>query len=318
MEEAAAYPVAEETPRPRYLLDRQSFLGPLFLAPSVIYIIALVAIPFFLAIAFSLSDVTAGDRTLNYIGLENFRIILGSPPFRAALEQTFIFTIISQVLVLVLAKILALLLQADFRGKWLARFLIILPWATPISLGTIGWLWLLDSKFSPIDWVFRYFGLLGEAGALLGPENNLYYLGKTNLAMASVILVHVWRILPLATVILLAGLTSIPQDIKEQAEVDGASFWRQLFQITIPLMLPIMSIALLFGVVFTFTDMTVVYVLTRGGPNYDTQVLSSWAYYKGIEGGNLSQGAAVALFMFPVLLASAIMMLRTASRAEVT
>jgi multiple sugar transport system permease protein len=317
MEDAASYPVAEKAPTPRYLLDRESFLGPLFLAPSVIYIIALVAIPFFLAIAFSLSDVTVGDRTLDYVGLENFRIVLNSPTFRAALKQTFIFTIISQVLVLVLAKILALLLEHDFRGKWLARFLIILPWATPISLGTIGWLWLLDSKFSPIDWVLRYFGLLGQAGALLGPENNLYYLGKTDLAMASVILVHVWRMLPLATVILLAGLTSIPQDIKEQAAVDGASFWRQLFQITIPLMLPIMSIALLFGVVFTFTDMTVVYVLTRGGPNYDTQVLATWAYYKGIEGGSLAQGAAIALFLFPVLLAAAILMLRTASRAEV-
>lgn len=318
MEDVAVYEeITEEKTRPRYFLDRERILGPLFLLPAVIYIVALVGIPFFLAIAFSLSDVTVGDTTLDFVGLRNFRAILRNSTFRAALQQTFVFTIISQVLTLVLAKILALLLTTDFRGKRFVRFLIILPWATPISLGTIGWLWLLDSKFSPIDWILRYFHLLGQAGALFGPENNMYYLGRTNLAMASVIAVHVWRILPLATVILLAGLTSIPQDIRDQAAVDGASFWRELFQIIIPLMLPIMSIALLFGVIFTFTDMTVVYVLTRGGPKYDTQVLATWAYFVGIEGGDLGEGAAIALFLFPLLLVAAIVMLRVARRTEV-
>lgn len=318
MQEAIARP--EERPGRgilEYLTDREEILGPLFLAPAVIYIIALVGIPFFLAIAFSMSDVTVGDTTLDFVGLANYRSIWHDPTFRAALKQTFIFTIISQVLVVILAKILALLLAKDFPGKWLARFLILLPWATPVSLGTIGWLWLLDSKFSPIDWILRYFHLLGQAGALFGPENNLYYLGRTNLAMASVILVHVWRILPLATVIILAGLTAIPQDIKDQAAVDGAGFWRELFQITIPLMLPIITIALLFGTIFTFTDMTVVYVLTRGGPKYNTQVLASWAYFVGIEGGNLARGAAIALFLFPILLAGAIVLLRVVQRTEV-
>src|SRR5262249_33498381 len=161
------------------------------------------------------------------------------------------------VLVLILAKILALALTADFRGKWLLRFFILLPWTTPIALGAVAWLWLLDSIFSPIDWTLRQAGLLGPH-TLLGPANNLFWLGKADLARASVIAVHVWRMLPLATVILLAGLTSIPQDLKDAAAVDGAGFWRQLFQITIPLTAPIMAVALLFGMIFTFTDMTVV------------------------------------------------------------
>ncbi|MFQ5974276.1 MAG: carbohydrate ABC transporter permease, partial [Alphaproteobacteria bacterium] len=218
--------------------------------------------------------------------------------------------------VVVLAKALAIALLKDFRGKWLVRFLILLPWTAPIALGTLGWLWMLDSIFSPIDWTLRHLGLLGTSDAVLGPLSNLYWLGVPGLAMSSVILVHIWRMLPLATVILLAGLSSLPQDILDAAEVDGAGFWRRLFEITIPLLLPIMSIAVLFGVIFTFTDMTVVYVLTRGGPIHSTQVLASWAFFKGIEAGDLAQGAAIALFLFPVLAGVAIVVLKLARRTE--
>jgi multiple sugar transport system permease protein len=172
-------------------------------------------------------------------------------------------------------------------------------------------------QFSAIDWVLQQVGLLSSPDALLSPSKHQTYLGVEGLAMSSVILVHVWRILPLATVILMAGLTSIPQDILEQAQVDGAKFWRIHFQIAIPMILPIMSIALLFGLIFTFTDMVVVFVMTRGGPVYYTQVLPLWAWFKGIDGGSLGEGAAIALFMFPVLLATAILILRSAKRSEV-
>lgn len=302
----------------RYWADQEAFLGPALLAPAVIYIVALVGFPFIIALAFSVSDVTVGNTSLHFVGLENFRAILKTPEFRQSLINTIVFTIVSNIIILILASVLAIVLSEDFRGKWIARLLIMLPWATPISLGTIGWLWLLDSKFSPIDWVLRYYHLLGEPGALLGAQKNLYYLGKVNLAAASIITVYVWRMLPLAAVILMAGLTSISQDIIDQAEVDGASFLRSFFQIKLPLILPIMNIALLFSLIFTVGDMAVVYVLTRGGPVYYTQILPTWAYYKGIESGALAQGAAIAIFLFPVLLAVAILVLRSSRRTEVT
>ena len=300
-----------------YLADREGLLSTLFLAPAVIYIVALVGIPFFLAIAFSLSDVTVGNTSLDFVGLDNFRSVTRTPQFVRALRNSFFFTIGAQIIVIILANVLAVIMSRDFRGKWLARFLIILPWAAPISLGTIGWLWILDSKFSPIDWVLVQAGLLGP-GSIFGPGRNMLYLSKENLAIASTIMVHVWRVLPLATVILMAGMTSIPQDLLDQAEVDGASFWRTHFQVVLPLVMPIMAIALLFGLIFTFSDMVVAFVLTRGGPVYYTQVLPLWAWFKGISGGSLSEGAAVALFMFPVLLAVAILILRSARRQEVT
>jgi multiple sugar transport system permease protein len=295
----------------RRLADSERWLGAALIAPAVLYIGALVGLPFFLAIFYSLSDITVGSSAADLVGLRNYRAVMHSPSFWVALENTLIFALVSQALVLVLAKILAMLLLKDFRGRWLVRLLIILPWVAPISLGAIGWLWILDSIYSVVNWTAR-------AAGIFGPGTWPIYLGDPELAMGSIIVVHVWRTLPLATIIILAGLSSIPQDINDAAEIDGAGFWRKLFQITLPLVMPIMLVALLFGLVFTVVDMIVVYVLTRGGPFDSTQVLASLAYFTGIDGGDLAEGAAIALFLFPVLVAVAILFLQIARRAEVT
>jgi multiple sugar transport system permease protein len=289
------------------LADRERLLAPLFLLPAVFYIIALVAVPFVLALAFAFSDVTAGDPSFDWVGLANFEAILDDPVFWRSLRNTLVFTAIAMVLIVVLAKALAMILIADFRFKRLVRFFVLLPWTTPIALAAVAWLWMLDSVYSPIDWVLRSLGLL---------EGNLYWLGKDNLAMASVIAVHVWRIVPLAAVIIMAGLISIPRDINDAAAIDGAGFWRRLWEITIPLNLPVIAVATLFGAILTFTDMTVVYILTRGGPANATQVLPSYAFFKGVGGGDLAQGAAIALFLFPLLLAATVAVLRAVRRLE--
>jgi multiple sugar transport system permease protein len=312
-----AVDLVEQRPS-RYLLDRAGVLGPLLLLPTVVYIVALVGVPLVLALLYSLSDVTVGDQSLDFVGLRNFGDAIGNGTFRQALRNTFVFTLVSQVVVLVLANILALVLSTDFKGKRLVRFLVLLPWTTPIALGALGWLWTLDNVYSPIDFVLRRLGLLG-IGSPLGQRwegTNALWLAWPDLAQLTVLTVHVWRTLPLATVILLAGLTAIPQDVKDAANVDGAGFFRQLVWIRIPLLLPIMAVAVLYGIVFTFTDMTVVFIVTRGGPVDSTQVLASWAYFRGIEGGSLGQGAAIALFLFPVLVGVAAMMLRLARRTE--
>lgn len=292
----------------RRLSDREGFLAGVCLLPSVVYIVALVALPFFLSIAFSFSDVTAGDPGFDWAGFGNFQRIFHDPVFWRSLQNTLLFSAISMVLIVIFGKVLALILVADFRGKWLVRFLVLLPWTTPVSLSTIAWLWMLDSIYSPIDWLLRHAGVI---------QGNMYWLGRPRLAMASVIAVHVWRLVPLAAVIIMAGLVAIPGEVQEQAMVDGAGFWRRFFEITLPLTLPVIAVAALFGAIFTFTDMTVVYILTRGGPTNSTQVLASWSFFKGIEGGDVAQGAAIALLLFPLLLAAAIMILRWVRRMEV-
>ncbi len=292
------------------LLHDERSLGALLLAPAVIYIAALVGFPFLLAIFYSLSNATVGNPSPTFVGLENFRLILDDPTFWRSLQNSIVFTLVSQLLVMVLGMILAMALYGDFRGKWLVRLLILLPWVAPISLGSIGWLWIFDPVYSIINW------MLHESG-LISPASGPVWLGQPALAMISVVLVNVWRLLPLATVIVLAGLSSIPQDLHDAAEVDGAGFWRHLFRITVPLTMPIMLVALLFGVVFTFTDMIVIFVLTRGGPYDMTQVIASYSFFTGIQGGDLATGAAISLFLFPVLVAAVILLLTVARRAEV-
>ena len=299
----------------RYLFDRERVLAPVLLLPTVIYIVALVGFPLVLAIAYAFSDVTVGDQGIDWVGWENFRATWNDKIFQTALQNTLLFTLVTQIAVIILGNILALVLSSDFHGRRLVRFLILLPWTTPVALAAVGWWWILQSPQSPIDYVFREIGLLGPGGTW-GPNPNMYWLAEPDKARFSVLLVHVWRILPLATVILLAGLTSIPQDVRDAANVDGAGFWRQLFWIRLPLLAPIMLVAFLFGTVFTFTDMTVVYILTRGAPNDNTQVLAHWAFIKGVQAGDLAQGAAVAVFLFPVLAGVAALMLRVARRTE--
>jgi multiple sugar transport system permease protein len=299
---------APQVPPKRTLADKEGVLARLFLVPTFVYITGLVAFPFVLAILFSFSDVTTGNPSLDFVGLRQWRAILASRVFWTSFWNTITYTAISMIFIVLIAHTLATVLVKDFKGKWLVRFCVLLPWTTPVALAAVSWLWLLHSIFSPIDWVLRWVGLI---------DTNVYWLGKPTLAMGSIIAVNVWRIVPVATVIMMAGFMAIPDEINEAAEIDGAGFWRKQFEITTPLTLPITAVAALFGAILTFADMTIVFILTRGGPTQSTQVLSSWAYFKGIEGGDLAQGAAVALFLFPLLLISAIAILRFVRRREV-
>jgi multiple sugar transport system permease protein len=289
---------------------RQAWLGPAMLLPAVLYIVALVGVPFVLAFFYAFGDVKVGSVGYHFVGLRNFRSIFANPAFLRALRNSFLFTISSQVLVLAGSLTLALALKERFRGRGIVRFVILLPWVAPISIGSIGWKWILDSLYSVINWVL-------VALHIVKPFAAPMWLGEPGLAMMSVIAVHVWRILPFSTVIILAGLTSIPKDIPEAAAVDGAGFFRTLFQITLPMLRPILNVAMLFGVIFAVTDMTVIYILTRGGPYDTTQVLPSLAFFTGILGSDLAEGAAISLFLVPLLAVVAYLMLRVARRAEV-
>ncbi len=217
-------------------------------------------------------------------------------------------TIGSQVLVVVLATAAAQVFRAAFHGKRTARFVLLLPWAVPVSLAALAWTWIFDSTFSVINWTLKVAGLL---------HGWLYWLGEPALALVAIIIVQAWRIFPFATVIVLAGLASLPQDVMEAAIVDGAGFWRRLFYVELPLLLPVVAVAVLFGVVYTATDLGVVYILTGGGPANTTHVLPTLAFQRGIQGADLGQGAAIAVFLLPFLIAVAIGMLRLARHTEV-
>jgi multiple sugar transport system permease protein len=303
----------------RRLLERRRVLAPALLAPVMLYIVAFIGFPFAMSFVYSLSNVTVGSPHFKLVGLQNYIAVIHDQAFQKSLANTCIITFVTIVLVMVFGHILAELLRQPLRFKWIIRFLILLPWTAPIALGTIGFLWLFDSLYSPADWVLRRLGLLGHPGALLGATSDMYWLGRPHLALASVIIVQTWRLLPLAAVILLAGLNSVPKELVEAARVDGAKYFRRLFHVVLPLLFPVIGVTVLFGVFLTFTDMTVVWILTKGGPPPNSsQMLASLAFLVGIEGGDLAQGAAIALFFFPVLAGVAAVVLQLVKKATVT
>jgi multiple sugar transport system permease protein len=303
-----AVPAAAVAVRRRTAGDREDLLGRLLLAPALVYVILLVGAPLVLAVLLSFTAATAGSLSFTWVGLRNFAQLVRDTQFHLALRNTVLFTLVSQVLVIVLAVTAAHVLDAAFVGRRTVRFLLLLPWAAPVSLAAMAWTWIFDSTFSVINWTLKVAGLL---------RGWLYWFGDPTLAMIAIITVHVWRMFPFATVVVLAGMSAIPQDIREAAVIDGAGFFRRLFSVQLPLLLPIVTVSVLFGVVFTSTDLGVVWLLTRGGPYNSTHVLSTLAFQRGILGASLGQGAAVALFLLPVLVVVAAAMLRVARRAEV-
>ncbi len=297
-------------------LDQPKVLAWLMLGPAVLYVIAFVGFPFLLAIALSLSDATIGDPSLDtFVGLDNFRTVIQTDAFQLALRNSLIVTAGTLGLVLILATLASELLVHSFRGKRFFQMIFILPWAMPVSLTAIVWMWFLDSTFSPVDWVLLQLGLLGP-DSVWGPFKHLYFLGNEWLGLTSVIVADTWRMLPLATIIVLAGRMSIPEERFEQARIDGAGVFRILFHITLPALKPMLIVAILFTGLLVIGEMSLVQLLTRGGPGHSTQVLPYWAYLKGIEGGSLAQGAAIALCLFPFLLVASVLALRAAYRSQ--
>jgi multiple sugar transport system permease protein len=186
-----------------------------------------------------------------------------------------------------------------------------LPWAAPIALTAIGFLWFYDPQASIFNWFLIKLHIVN-------PSHLPNWLGTPKAAMSSIITVQAWRTIPFAVVIFLAGISSIPQEVDDAAAIDGATGLKKFWYVSLPLQLPIAMVAILFGIVFTATDMIVPFILTNGGPFNSTQVLTTYAFQTGINAGNIGEGAAIALFMLPVLALVVIGMLVFARRAEVT
>jgi len=298
----------------RYAAERRGFLATLLISPAVLFIAALVGAPLVLAVYLSFTDATGGSLTGKWIGFGNFRAEWHNPIFRDALWHTFLFTAISQAIVIVCAGLLAHALVRAFRGRWLLRFFVLLPWAAPIALTATGWYWVYGAGI-PESSVFNWFLVHLHLESSTNVTNGL---GTPRAAMASIITVQAWRTIPFATVIFLAGISSIPQEVDDAAAIDGATGLKKFWYVSLPLQLPIALVAVLFGVIFTATDMIVPYILTNGGPFNSTHVLTTWAFQIGVVSGNVGEGAAIALFMLPLLAVVTVGMLVVARRAEVT
>jgi multiple sugar transport system permease protein len=299
--EVAGFPRPGRLARVREWWEQEHVFGYGLILPALLLVICLVAYPFGMAVYFSLSDYWVGSPG-QFVGLDNFREIFKNEVFHQTVYNSFVFTSIAVVLKTVLGVWLAMLLFRTFKFKRLIRGAVLLPWVIPTALSTLAWWWMFDSLYSVVNWTAIRLGIIDPPG----PN----WLGLTIYAMSAVIAVNVWRGLPFFAIIVLAGLVSIPREYYEAAAVDGAGSWRRFRHVTLPLLKPVLAVVILFSTIFTFADFAIVQILTRGGPVNTTHLFATLAYQVGLTGGNLGQGAAISLFLFPLLAAIVFMQLR--------
>lgn len=283
---------------------RSTLSGYLFIAPAALIIVGLIGYPIVQAVYFSLTDARVG-RPGEYVGFANYARLLDNDIFRTALWNSVTFTVIAVVLKTVLGFAAALLLNRKLVAPRFIRGALLLPWVIPSTFGVVAWLWIFNYNLGSLNWLLQWLGLI---------DRPMPWLADPVLARASVIFVNVWRGLPFFAITLLAGLVAIPIELYEAADVDGATGWKKLRHITLPLIVPILSITILFSVVMTVSEFNIIWVLTRGGPINSTHMFATLAYQSAFATGDLARGAAISLFIFPALLVSLLFLLRLVRR----
>jgi multiple sugar transport system permease protein len=281
--------------------------GYALLAPAILYMVVLVGAPFFFSLYLSLSDASVGSPIGRFVGFQNFGAVFSDSVFRQSLRNTVVFTVVAGIFKGLLGTLLAFLLTQEIRGRKLIRSLVVLPWTLPVTISALAWKWMFDSQFSTVNWV-------GTRLHLIHGWPN--WLGEPTLAMAAVIAVNVWRGFPFAAIVLVAGMTAVAQEIIDSAKVDGANFFLRFHYVIVPIIAPILFVGLLFDTVFTLSDLSIVYLLTNGGPESATEILPTRALEVGIQAGALGRGAATSLVLFPILLPVVYLLLRFLRRRE--
>ena len=295
---------AASTRRARWRL-RDEAEGLMWVAPAFIYLAFFIAYPFVMSIYLSLSNARVGSPEWHFIGLTNFQRIFEDPVFWQTVRNSFIFTFGSEAIRLLIGLPLAFALNRSFKGKRLVQGVILIPFVIPIALSSLAWKWMFDSLYSVINWMLMTLHII---------DYPWQWLGEPGLAMWSVIILNVWRGFPFSAVILLAGLTAVPVEVIEAAKIDGAGPLRRFIYVVAPIVRPILFVGLLYSIVFSFTDFSAVWLLTQGGPYNTTHVFGTYAYNVGINAGDIGQGAAITLFMFPLLAVFVVVMLRLLRR----
>ena len=288
------------------LLEDERWLASCLLFPTILLLGLFIAYPFVKGVLLSVTDTRVGIPG-HFVGFANFDKLWHDDIFRTAVYNTCVYTFVTTVFKLALGLWLALLLNRHFKGKAFVRAFILLPFIIPTVLSTFAWKWMFDPTFSVINWMLFRLGMM---------TGRINWLGDPDLALISVIIVNVWRGVPFYAISLLAGLQTISPELHEAAAIDGARPWYRFWYVTWPLLLPVTMVVVLFSVIQTFADFQLVYVLTGGGPANATQLFATYAYQIGVGTGLLSEGAAVSLAIFPVLLLVVIIQLVYIRRVE--
>jgi multiple sugar transport system permease protein len=286
-------PIPQATTWSRLKTNRE-WLGIWFMVPAAGFLLLFLAYPLGLGIWMSFTDARIG-RSGEFIGLENYEWLWGDTSFINATLFTITYTVVASIFKFAIGLYLALLLNKHIPFRAIVRAVILIPFIVPTVLSAIAFWWIFDPQFSIISWSLRKMGLI---------SGNIDFLGVPLHAQASVIFANIWRGVPFIAITLLAGLQTVPPSLYEAATLDGATPWQMFRHITYPLLTPIIAVVMTFSVLFTFPDFQLIWAMTRGGPVNATHLMATLSYQRGILGGRLGEGAAIATAMVPFLLAA--------------
>jgi multiple sugar transport system permease protein len=301
-----ALPRSRTAPPLTRVLESERLLATVLLAPTVILLGLFIAYPFVMGVWLSLSNTSVGNPGV-FVGLRNFAKAWDDSIFRTAFWNTSVYTFWATIFKLVLGMWLALLLNRHFRGKRLVRASMLLPFIVPTVLSTFAWRWMFDPTFSVLNWLLYQGGLITV---------KVPFLSDGTWALGCAIVVNTWRGMPFFAITLLAGLQTVNPDLHEAASLDGANGWQRFWHVTWPLLKPVTIVVVVFSIIQTFSDFQLIYVLTGGGPANSTHLLATYAYQVGVATGLLGEGAAISLFMLPVLFIVVWIQLRYLRRLE--
>jgi multiple sugar transport system permease protein len=283
-------------PRLSNLLGRKSTVGIIMAFPLMLLIGFLVVYP----TLYSLRLATLNKSMKKFVGLGNFEFLFTRDTFWLVVETSVLFAVSAVIFKAIIGFIVAHLVHnipARGQKKW--RGMLLVPWVIPPAMSTLAWLWLFDPSYSALNWLLAQFGI--------GP---IPWIGEAGWARFSVILVNIWIGAPFFMIMYLASLKSVPEQLYEAAELDGATWWQKIWYVTLPMMRNIIAITTLFSLIVTFANFDIVRVLTQGGPLDQTHLFATWAFEIGIRSGDIPLGASVSLFMVPILAVAAIVILR--------
>jgi multiple sugar transport system permease protein len=282
-------------------LRSRPVIGALMCVPLVALIGGLVAYPFAYSIYLSLLN----KKETRFVGLANFQYLLTLDTFWAVVEMSFLFTALAVLWKAALGFTLALVIHAvPPRGQRIWRGISLIPWVMPLALSSLGWWWIYEPTHSALNWLLALVGVSPKP-----------WLSDPFWARFSVILVNVWYGTPFFMIVYLAGMKSVPQELYESAAIDGANGAQKLRYVTLPMLKNIIAVSVLFSTIVTLATFDIIRVLTRGGPRHSTHMFGTYAFELGIATGDVPLGAAVSLFMFPILAVSAFFILRGIRRS---
>jgi multiple sugar transport system permease protein len=286
-------------------LRRNFWPALLLLSPALLFVVAFIAFPLGLELWFSVSNAQVGELG-SFVGLANFGYLIQQATFHDALVNTFFYTVVSIGVKAALGMALAFAMARPFRGRRIVYALIFLPFIFPTVTGTMAWYYLFSNVHGAINYTLMAWGLSRDGVDWLGSFGPL--------PMASLITVNVWHGVGLFTVLLLAGLRSIPNQVLDSAVVDGARSWQRFVYVILPLLRPAFALAIVLSIMGTFGDFAIIHILTNGGPAGHTQTVQHMAFVVALRDGDLGVSAAIAFSLLPGYLLAIAYMLRTVVR----